>query len=133
MLSSAGPRSIITGRQVTAGQSGGVTLAGTLAGVLGAAAMAVIVLVAGWGKWAGIAAIIGGIGGCTLDSVLGGALQVRRWCDHCNTITERGTHDCGATTRVEAGFRWLDNDAVNALSTAFGAILGFLWILMSRI
>lgn len=132
VLSSATPRSIITGRPVSAGQSGGVTLGGTLAGVLGAAAMAVIVLIAGWGKSAAIAAIIGGIGGCTLDSMLGGALQVRRWCDHCNTITERGTHDCGSTTRVEAGLRWLDNDAVNALSSAFGAILGFLWILMSR-
>lgn len=132
VLSASTPRSIITGRPVTTGQSGGVTLIGTLGGVLGAVAIAVIASLAGWGNSAAIAAIIGGIGGCTLDSVLGGTLQTRRWCDHCNKITERVVHDCGATTRIAAGLRWLDNDAVNAVSSAFGALLGFLWILASR-
>lgn len=132
VLSSATPRSIITGRQVSAGQSGGITLIGTLGGVFGAVAMAVIALLAGWGNSAAIAAIIGGIGGCTLDSVLGGSVQVRRWCDHCNALTERAVHNCGTTTRVVSGVPWLDNDAVNAASSAFGALLGFLWILASR-
>ena len=77
-------------------------------------------------------AIVGGIGGCTLDSILGGTLQTQRWCDHCNDSTERMVHDCGTTTRVAAGLSWMDNDAVNAISSAFGALLGFLWIFASR-
>ena len=132
VLSASRPRSIITGCPVTTGQSGGVTLPGTLAGALGAVAMAVIALLAGWGNSSALAAIIGGIGGCTLDSVLGGTVQLRRWCDHCNTITERAVHDCGTTTRVVGGLPWLDNDGVNAVSSAFGALLGLLWILASR-
>jgi uncharacterized protein (TIGR00297 family) len=129
VLSSSTPRSILTGRPVTTGQSGGVTLTGTFAGALGAVAMALIVSLAGWGDSMGVAAIIGGIGGCTLDSVLGASFQVRRWCDHCNTITEREVHDCGTTTRVVGGLTSLDNDAVNAVSSAFGALLGLLWLL----
>jgi Integral membrane protein DUF92. len=94
--------------------------------------MALIALVVGWGNSAAIGAIVGGIGGCTLDSILGGTLQTRRWCDRCNTITERLVHDCGTTTGVAGGLTWMDNDAVNAVSSAFGAFLGLLWILASR-
>lgn len=132
VLSNATPRSIITGQPVTTGQSGGVTIAGTAAGAFGAVAMALIALVVGWGNSAAIGAIVGGIGGCTLDSILGGTLQTRRWCDRCNTITERLVHDCGTTTGVAGGLTWMDNDAVNAVSSAFGAFLGLLWILASR-
>lgn len=130
-LSRATPRSIITGRPVVTGQSGGVTLSGTLAGVLGAVAMALIAWLSGWGDSLAIAAIVGGIGGCALDSVLGAVAQVRRWCDDCNTITERAVHDCGRTTRVVGGLASMDNDAVNAISSAFGALLGLLWFLAS--
>jgi uncharacterized protein (TIGR00297 family) len=132
VLSNATPRSITTGKPVATGQSGGVTLSGTVAGAVGAIAMAVITLLGGWGNPAAIAAIVGGLGGCTLDSILGGTLQTRRWCDHCNESTERMVHDCGTTTRVAGGLTWMDNDAVNAISSAFGALLGFLWIFASR-
>lgn len=131
VLSSSTPRSILTGKPVIAGQSGGVTLAGTIAGILGGVAMGVIALLAGWGGSMAMAATIGGIGGCTLDSILGAAVQVRRWCDHCNTTTERPVHDCGNTTRVTGGLTPMDNDAVNAVSSAFGAFLGLLWLLVT--
>lgn len=132
VLSSHAPRSIISWKPVITGQSGGVTLAGTLAGVIGAMAMAAIAFIADWGEIAVIAAVLGGIGGTTIDSILGAALQVRRWCDRCNTTTEREVHDCGTRTTAVGGLSWLDNDAVNALSTAFGALLGFLCTLASR-
>jgi uncharacterized protein (TIGR00297 family) len=131
VLSASTPRSILTGKPVTIGQSGGVTLAGTVAGVFGGVVIAIITLLVGWGGSMAIAAIIGGIGGCTLDSILGAAVQVRRWCDHCNEITERPVHDCGTATRVIGGLASMDNDAVNAVSSAFGALLGALWILFS--
>jgi uncharacterized protein (TIGR00297 family) len=130
LLSRSSPFSIITGKPVVAGQSGGITRLGIFASVVGALAMAVIVLLGHWGIAAAFAAIVGGIGGSTLDSLLGATAQVRRWCDHCNTTTERITHDCGTTTRVHSGARWIDNDAVNAISSGFGALLGFLTILL---
>jgi uncharacterized membrane protein len=73
-----------------------------------------------------MAAALGGIAGSTLDSLLGATVQARRWCDRCRAPTERGTHACGSPTRVVGGFAWLDNDGVNAISTAAGGLVGLL-------
>jgi uncharacterized protein (TIGR00297 family) len=120
------PRSIVSGRPVPTGTSGGVSAPGIAAAIGGAAFVAAAVLALGWSRGAALAALAGGIGGSTIDSVLGATLQVRRWCDRCDAPTERTTHICGTTTGVVAGIRWLDNDAVNALSTAVGGLLGLL-------
>ena len=132
VLSNHEPRSILTRRVVAPGQSGGITALGTFAGILGGAAMAAVAFGAGWGTSAVAAAILGGVGGCTLDSILGATLQVGRWCDRCNTSTERNVHDCGSATSVAAGLPWMDNDFVNALSSAFGGFLGIIVYLVNR-
>ncbi len=93
----ATPRLITTLKPVPAGTDGGITLAGTALGALGAG---VVALVGVWSMalpWrvAWIAASAG-IGGLLFDSVLGATLE-------------------------RAG--WLNNDAVNLLSTVFaGAV-----------
>ena len=120
------PRSIVGGRPVPAGTSGGITLAGTVASVAGAAFVAALAALAGWGGAAAVGAVVGGVGGSTADSLLGATVQARRWCDRCDRGTERDVHDCGAPTRPAGGLRWLGNDAVNALSGLAGALLGAL-------
>jgi uncharacterized protein (TIGR00297 family) len=120
------PRSLLTGRRVPPGTSGGVTTAGTLGAMAGAAFIAACVMLLGWSHRVAIASLIGGIIGSTLDSVLGGTVQTRRWCDRCNLGTERTVHDCGATTRRAGGVRWLDNDVVNFLSAAAGGLLAMI-------
>ncbi len=132
VLSDSPPRSILSRRIVLAGASGGVTALGTLAALLGAAAMALVTYFAGWLPASLIAALVGGIGGSTIDSVLGETLQVSRRCERCDSATERSVHDCGTTTTVAAGLPWMDNDAVNALSTFGGAIIGLLVYLATR-
>lgn len=117
------PRSIVTGHAVAPGTSGGVTLVGTLASLVGAAFVALLVAWAGWGGATALAALAGGFGGALIDSLLGATLQARRWCDRCERGTERDVHDCGAATRPAGGIRWLRNDAVNALSGLAGALL----------
>jgi uncharacterized membrane protein len=48
-------------------------------------------------------------------------------CGSCNKETERRpTHTCGSTTRPLRGWRWLDNDWVNFISSAAGAALAVL-------
>lgn len=75
---------------------------------------------------------VGGFLGALFDSVLGASVQAIYFCDHCKKETERHpTHSCGHPTRQVRGWRWLDNDWVNFLSSVVGAALaaGFWWIL----
>jgi uncharacterized protein (TIGR00297 family) len=117
------PRSIVTGRAVEPGASGGVTPIGTLAGFAGAACIGGLVGYLGWGPRTAAAALAGGVSGMAVDSILGASLQQRRWCERCKVTTERDIHSCETPTRVSGGLRWLDNDGVNALSTFAGACI----------
>jgi uncharacterized protein (TIGR00297 family) len=126
MLVGGIPRSLLTGRRVPPGTSGGITVAGTLGAMAGAAFIAACVVLLGWSHRVAFASLIAGVVGSTLDSVLGGTLQTRRWCDRCNRSTERTIHDCGATTRRAGGVSWLDNDVVNFLSAAGGGLLAMI-------
>lgn len=118
------PRSILGWNPVAVGTSGGVTVAGLLAGLAGAGFIAAVGWLVRWPASAAIAAFIGGVSGCLLDSLLGASLQARRWCATCRASTEQRIHGCGAPTELVGGMRWLDNDAVNAISTMGGALFG---------
>lgn len=124
VLSRANPRSVLTWSPVTTGTSGGVTLQGSLAGVGGAAFVAAIVWLLRWPAVAVVGALIGGVFGCLLDSVVGASAQARRWCASCATTTEQRIHRCGSATSVTGGISWLDNDGVNAIATLGGALVG---------
>lgn len=121
-LGAATPRSILTWRPVPAGTSGGITLVGTLGALAGALFLGGV---AALFRWPAGAAILGGIVGSTADSVLGATLQARRQCPQCNLATERLVHTCGTATIPTGGVAWLNNDSVNALSSAIGAAAGF--------
>jgi uncharacterized protein (TIGR00297 family) len=124
--SAAPPRDILSGRPVRAGTNGGVTVRGTLGGVAGAGFVALIGAVAGGGTRLLVTASLAGILGMLADSALGAARQGRFRCPACDQETERRVHRCGTRTRLEGGWQWLDNDAVNALSTGLAAGLGWL-------
>ena len=121
MLSSSPPRSVITGRPVPVGTSGGVNVAGLLAALGGAAFISTIGSVLGWPRLVAIAVVAGGVTGMLADSLLGALVQSRRRCERCGAETERRIHDCGGTTTHVAGVPWLDNDGVNFLATLAGA------------
>src|SRR5512141_2097909 len=123
-VASQQPRLITTGERVPAGTSGAVTLAGSLAAVAGALAVALVTLIAGWGIRASLAAIIGGVAGSLADSLAGATIQRRRWCERCRKSTERLVHGCGTVTEPAGGVRWIGNDAVNAIAAITGAIIG---------
>jgi len=124
ILADRPPRLITTREAVRAGTSGGVTWTGTLAGLAGAACIATLALLLGWGSRSALAAVAGGIAGSLVDSVVGATLQRRRWCDHCGQPTERLLHNCGTTTRPNGGIRWGGNDVVNVIGSATGAVVG---------
>src|SRR5262249_21031675 len=114
------PRSILSGRAVPVGTSGGVTVIGSLGALAGAAFVAAVSTAVGWSRLTALSAVVGGIVGALADSVMGAKAQTRRWCDACGVATERVRHDCGASTRVTGGIVGLDNDLVNLFSGILG-------------
>ncbi|NPV90931.1 MAG: DUF92 domain-containing protein [Firmicutes bacterium] len=117
-------------KKVERGTSGGVSLLGTLAGLTGALLIAAVGGV--WGLlFSGFyipveyiipPVTIGGFLGCLLDSVLGAAVQARYECSVCGLVTEKDGHCCGPDPLV-GGWRWVDNDLVNFMSSLLGGII----------
>jgi uncharacterized membrane protein len=121
------PRRFFSHAGLHPGTSGGVTRAGTLA----AAAGAWLAPLAAWmtgglalGACPGIAAA-GFLAGL-VDSALGDTLQYRGLDPRDGRVTEERRLPDGTGTTPYAGLRWLDNDAVNAISGAVGGLLALL-------
>ncbi len=126
------PRDVVTWRPVPPGANGGVTLLGTAGGLLGALVVATAGGLAGNEPLLVPAAGLVGFTGMLADSLLGAAAQGRFRCPRCDEMTEWRVHRCGTTTIAQGGWAWLDNDGVNALATAFGALGGWAgWALWS--
>jgi uncharacterized protein (TIGR00297 family) len=122
------PRSIWSARVVPVGMSGGVTAIGFLAGLAGAAFIGTLGAALLPLAYARAAAIVtaAGFSGCVGDSLLGGALQSKRYCERCKEWTERRVHPCGYRTKHRAGFTWATNNMVNLLATGVGAATAML-------
>jgi len=117
------PRSLISGKTLDRGASGGVTLAGSLGGAAGAAVVGGTVLIIGWPHSVAATAFFAGVIGMVIDSVLGATFQARLVCPACGSETEQVVHHCGTRTRRARGVRWVDNDVVNILATLSGAVI----------
>jgi uncharacterized protein (TIGR00297 family) len=135
VLSRQQPRLITTGRPVPAGTSGAITVLGTGAGDLGALATGIVAALASAVLLLGsdveyarplvivVAALVGGTVGMLFDSLLGATLQASYFCPLCQKPTESRVHHCGTPTELVHGLPWLNNDLVNLLSTAMGAVV----------
>ena len=137
VLNPTPPRSITSGRIVEVGASGGVSRLGFFASAAGALTIGVAALFftlagrvsdtnahgdAGW-KLIPVA-LVGGMAGSLLDSVLGACVQAIYLCPECSKETESSVHSCGTPTLRVRGWRWLNNDVVNLISSAVGALVG---------
>ena len=112
VLSSKKPVSILTGKPVPAGISGGITILGTISSAGGALMIAAISMFAGSIYLAqAFIVLICGFFGSVVDSVLGAALQAKYKDSEYGFLTERPE---GNT--IVAGLAWMNNDMVNLLS-----------------
>ena len=127
MLARHPPRLITSLTVVPAGTSGGVTLEGLAAGVGGALFVGLASLVGR--RELSLArltiAVVAGMVGSLVDSLLGATLQAVYWCDGCAEATERRVHArCGRPARRVGGLSWVNNDVVNGLATLVGSLVG---------
>jgi len=124
VLNSSPPRLITSGKRVTPGTSGGITLLGTTASFLGALSLGLwFWMLQGFRKSLAALPLIsltGGMAGSIFDSFLGATVQAMYYCPTCQSETERRIHRCGTKTTPLRGIRWINNDTVNFLATVLG-------------
>jgi uncharacterized membrane protein len=136
LLAPGSPRLITTLRPALPGQSGAISLPGSLAAL---AAGGCIGLAAALGTRPAparspaspgtrelllLSGAIGGLAGAAMDSLLGATLQARYLCPRCARPTELQVHTCGAPAELQGGLPWLTNDGVNFLCALTGATVG---------
>ncbi len=133
LLSSAKPVLITKPSSTTPpGMSGGVTILGELAALLGASAMAVVAAALGVLPVVPVSlfsAAAAGFIGCNVDSLLGGTIQTLYVCNVCNAFTEKKVH-CGQPARKMKGISNVGNNEVNLLSDAVAAIVAAVFLIV---
>jgi len=142
ILSKKHPRLITNIRKkVDPGTSGGVTLYGCSASLLGAILVSTTYMISALILSSMVLnqkiliysflIVFGGFLGSIIDSIEGAAIQGIYYCDHCRKETETNPHKrCGNETRLYRGIQLINNDFVNlssALIIAFSISLIFLF------
>lgn len=124
-LARQAPRSILTWRPIPTGLSGGVTVTGTLASIVGACFVALVARSTHLAAFVPVAAA--GVAGSLVDSLLGAGIQALRHCPACECDCETDPHHCGTRTVLRRGFGWIENDAINLAATLAGALVAGLF------
>jgi uncharacterized membrane protein len=136
-------------KAVPAGTSGGVSVLGLVATLMGCLIIgisAAILAAPIWVSLFGVAlmpeivnfapvtivlvALAGGFVGCTIDSLFGATIQGMWLCQVCGKHTEKKAH-CGELAEFLRGNRYFDNNMVNLISGLLGAFVAvFLYLLL---
>jgi uncharacterized protein (TIGR00297 family) len=122
-LAKGKPRRITDLRPAETGESGAISVQGTLAAVAGATLLAGIAFFWGLSVTGFVAVTVGGVFGSLVDSLLGATIQEQFHDPYRARITERRLAENGTPLVRVRGLRGVNNDLVNCLATAAGALL----------
>ena len=127
------PPRIITDlrKRVEKGTSGGISLFGIFASLLGASVIALPAVLLSPTHSLNTAHFLlitaAGLAASLFDSFLGATVQAMYFCPTDNKETEKHPlHTCGTETIHIRGWRWLDNDLVNFACALFGVLVALL-------
>ncbi|MFX1565488.1 MAG: DUF92 domain-containing protein [Promethearchaeota archaeon] len=131
-------------KSVPAGTSGGISIMGYLATLLGSLIIGITAAVLAAPFWVSslgfalmpeivnfapvtivLVALAGGFVGCTIDSLFGATIQGMWQCRVCGKHTEKKTH-CGESGEFLRGTRFFDNNMVNLISGLIGAFVAII-------
>jgi uncharacterized protein (TIGR00297 family) len=127
------PILLTTFKRVDPGTSGAVSILGTAAAFAGAAIISVVATML-WSHVVNlklsIFIVLFGFIGSMIDSIMGALFQVSYVCPRCGIETEKKNH-CSGKTKYLKGYRYINNDVVNAcaifLSSLLAALLFFMF------
>ena len=121
--------SIINFKPLIPGQSGGVSLNGTMASLAGSVLTGMAFYLTGGGAEAlrlWLLASLAGFLGSVIDSVLGATVQAR----YFDATTNRHSESKSPGSRLDGGLSWVNNDLVNLAGTLFAAaFVAIFWYL----
>ncbi len=119
------PLDLHTFKFVNSGQSGAISLIGTIASAVGATFVTTISAFAGMIHWEVVVAVsLAGTVGSLIDSLAGAWLQ-GLWIDDSGQILETPPEDIKRPP--PRGIQWVNNDIVNLITTLAGGLLAFWW------
>ncbi|MDZ4717243.1 MAG: DUF92 domain-containing protein [Roseiflexaceae bacterium] len=134
VLSSRPPMLITTLQPTKPGTSGGISAIGLAASAAGAGAIGLVLMLCSglelgmWNIWLVLAALIGGTIGSLTDSLLGATIQAMYRSP--TGETERPTGRDGTANTLIRGWRWMNNDLVNLLSSLVGGAAALVVVLV---
>lgn len=136
VLSKKKPVSIVTGKVLTSGMSGGITAFGTAASFLGGLLISTTFVVGynikypnnGQATLFFLFCLLGGFLGSIIDSILGATIQGIFWNESTGMLSEnRYSSD---ENKLIKGCKYINNNLVNLFSVSLAAILAILGFLM---
>jgi len=123
-------------KKVPKGISGGVTVLGEVASLLGSLFIGVIAIILMLlnllevpqvnPQEVLVITLIAGFIGEKFDSLLGALFQAKYYCPKCNEMADGIIHTCGNRTVYKGGVRWFTNEVVNIISTLAGSLIAIL-------